>query len=248
MKEDRFEALLRDVAGEYNSPPPTPREEIWAGIQSRRRRGDVASDGDPATRLGAGDPLPVAPTGDPRTAAPTGDPRHDASAPRTGLSRYWRWGIGMAAVFALGVGLGRLAPVRPAGPEPQPYAADAGAHDTSLALPFRLAATQHLSRTEAFLTSYRSEVRTGDVAPELSAWAAELLTGTRLLLDSPVAEDPRLAQLLLDLELILAQIARLSSTGDPDGEAAMIDEALERQGTLTRIRAVVPAGPPVTGT
>src|SRR5690606_40461217 len=37
-----------------------------------------------------------------------------------------------------------------------------------------------LSRTEAFLTSYRSGVRTGDITPELSAWAAELLTGTRL--------------------------------------------------------------------
>jgi hypothetical protein len=254
MKEDRFEALLRDVASEYNSPPATPREEIWAGIQSRRRRGDVAIAGDPARDITAGDPA---------CDIAAGDPRPDASAPRTGLGRYWRWGVGMAAVFALGVGLGRLAPVGNTTREPQPYAArDSQPHvslgaqpraadapdATSPSLPYRIAATQHLSRTEAFLTSYRSGVRTGDITPELSAWAAELLTGTRLLLDSPAAQDPRLEQLLLDLELILAQIARLSSTGDPDGEAAMIDEALENRGTLTRIRAVVPAGPPVTGT
>ncbi|MFS8638809.1 MAG: hypothetical protein FWJ74_12020 [Gemmatimonadota bacterium] len=102
MKEDRFEALLRDVASEYNSPPATPREEIWAGIQSRRRRGDVAIAGDPARDITAGDPA---------CDIAAGDPRPDASAPRTGLGRYWRWGVGMAAVFALGVGLGRLAPV-----------------------------------------------------------------------------------------------------------------------------------------
>ena len=235
MNEDRFVDLLRQVAGEYNTPPPTPREEIWAGIRSRRRAHNVAA----------------------------AEQRPDASPLRARRVWPWRWGIGMAAVFALGVGLGRLAPVGNTTREPQPYGArDSQPHvalgsqpnvadapdATSPLLPYRIAATQHLSRTEAFLMSYRDGVRTGDITPELSAWAAELLTGTRLLLDSPAAQDPRLEQLLLDLELILAQIARLSSTGDPGGEAAMIDEALENRGTLTRIRAVVPAGPPVTGT
>lgn len=234
MNEDRFVDLLRQVAEEYNTPPPTPREEMWAGIRSRRHPGDVAA-----------------------------EQRHDASARRARHVRPWHWGIGMAAVFALGVGLGRLAPVGNTTRGPQPYAArDSQPHvafgtqpraadapdATSPSLPYRIAATQHLSRTEAFLISYRDGVRTGDITPELSAWAAELLTSTRLLLDSPAAQDPRLEQLLLDLELILAQIARLSAAGDPGEEAAMIDDVLTRRGTLSRIRAVVPAGPPVSGT
>jgi hypothetical protein len=42
MDDDRLDDLLRDAAKDYHPPVPTPREEIWAGIERRRaaaRRG-----------------------------------------------------------------------------------------------------------------------------------------------------------------------------------------------------------------
>ena len=41
-------------------------------------------------------------------------------------------------------------------------------------------------------------------------WAGGLLLQTRLLLDSPVADDPEMQELLEELELVLAQIVSLS--------------------------------------
>jgi hypothetical protein len=37
MLDDRFDDLLRESAREYNDPPETPREEMWAAIQAGRR-------------------------------------------------------------------------------------------------------------------------------------------------------------------------------------------------------------------
>jgi len=45
---------------------------------------------------------------------------------------------------------------------------------------------------------------------QLGAWARQLLSNTRLLLDSPVANDPQRRPLLEDLELVLVQIVQLS--------------------------------------
>lgn len=42
MDDDRLDDLLRDAARDHHPPVPTPREEIWAGIERRRaaaRRG-----------------------------------------------------------------------------------------------------------------------------------------------------------------------------------------------------------------
>ena len=36
MDDDRLDDRLRDAARDYNPPGPTPREEIWAGIQHGR--------------------------------------------------------------------------------------------------------------------------------------------------------------------------------------------------------------------
>jgi hypothetical protein len=34
--DDRFDDLLRDAAGEYNEPPETALEQMWAAIQAKR--------------------------------------------------------------------------------------------------------------------------------------------------------------------------------------------------------------------
>ena len=36
MMDDRLDEQLKDLAAEYNRPPETPREEMWAAIQKNR--------------------------------------------------------------------------------------------------------------------------------------------------------------------------------------------------------------------
>src|SRR2546426_3260519 len=54
------------------------------------------------------------------------------------------------------------------------------------------------------------------------------LTTTRLMLDSPAARDPRLKSLLEDLELVLAQIAQLSSRGERE-DVQLINQGLDQR-------------------
>ena len=68
--------------------------------------------------------------------------------------------------------------------------------------------------------------------------AVELLGTTRLLIDSRVAQrDPALRSLLEDLELVLAQLARMRS-GESRAELELITDALQQQDIMPRIRSV----------
>jgi hypothetical protein len=100
---------------------------------------------------------------------------------------------------------------------------------------------QHLARAEAFLTEFRAGAERDASGAPLGAWARDLLSTTRLLMDSPAAEDPRTRALLEDLELVLAQIVQAQTRRDAEARA-LIDSALERQGVLGRLRTAVPAG------
>ena len=42
MLDDRFDDQLRDSARDYNTPPVTPREEMWAAIQARKAERAIA--------------------------------------------------------------------------------------------------------------------------------------------------------------------------------------------------------------
>jgi hypothetical protein len=153
------------------------------------------------------------------------------------------WGIGVAAVLALGVGIGRWT----AGTVQEPtIIANPSSPDDSPTLAYRVAAAQYLSRTEALLTGFRTEARggAGAGAPDahFAAQARDLLTTTRLMLDSPAAQDPRLKTLLEDLELVLAQIAHLPPRADRES-AQFIDQGLEQRSVLLRLRSAIPAGP-----
>ncbi len=163
------------------------------------------------------------------------------------VSPWVRWGVGFAATLALGIGIGvnlnRLTIQPDAGdlsmvgaavePSPRPNA-------------YRIAAMEHLGRTEVFLTMFRADVRADRVDYELAKPARELLTTTRLLQGSPASDDTRLKELLDDLELVLVQIARLR--GDEDGvEADLITEGMEQREVLLKLRAAVPADPTLRG-
>jgi hypothetical protein len=96
-----------------------------------------------------------------------------------------------------------------------------------------------LSQVETFLTSFRL----GGSDSQFTGRARDLLTSTRLLLDSRVVEDPRTRALLEDLELILVQIARLGPAGR-DQELDLITDGLEQRQVIPRLRTAGSAGLP----
>lgn len=163
-------------------------------------------------------------------------------------SPWTRWGIGLAAALAIGIGIGRYTIGR--GPEevPMAVAPERGAAPESpgsAQLAYRVVATEHLSRAETFLTSFRLDTQTGTSDPQFWRGAGALLSSTRLLLDSPAADDPVFNQLLEELELVLVQIVQLSYERGNETELELVTEGIERRGLLPRLRTAIPAGPAV---
>lgn len=101
------------------------------------------------------------------------------------------------------------------------------------------AAEQTLGQAEVLLTQYRSDVTAGVQPTTTPAEARKLLLATRLLLDAPTISDPRLRDLLEDLELVMAQISEGSEQKE---DRAVITEGLERRDVLPRLRAATTIG------
>lgn len=100
---------------------------------------------------------------------------------------------------------------------------------------YRVASDQHLSRAEA-LVAVVAATSTDAMMDSLTAkWARDILTNTRLLLDSPAGEDPVRRKLLEDLETVLVQLVQRS--GRTDEDRAMLDRTLQRTQLLTRLRS-----------
>jgi len=113
------------------------------------------------------------------------------------------------------------------------------APDDVRARAYTVATAQHLTEAEAMLTAFKGDLSQGRMDAEISAWGKDLLSNTRLLLDSPAARDPVRRKLLQDLELVLVQIVQLSpksSARDRD----LIKGALTDDQVLTRLRTAIP--------
>ena len=137
-----------------------------------------------------------------------------------------------------------------AGPVASTGAASSGSRSVALSAPFvstptsayQIAAMHHLSDAEALLTSFRTRSAADQqVDAQLASWARDLLSNTRLLLDSPVASDPQRRPLLEDLELVLVQIVQLSPGSTPQ-DRELIEKTLQQEHVLTRLRTAIPAG------
>jgi hypothetical protein len=107
---------------------------------------------------------------------------------------------------------------------------------------YQITTVRHLSEAEALLTSFRTR-STADqqMDAQMGSWARQLLSNTRLLLDSPVANDPQRRPLLEDLELVLVQIVQLSPGSTPQ-DREMIEKTLRQDHVMTRLRTAIPAG------
>ena len=215
--DPRFDAWVAKVAPTLNVPNAAPRQEMWDAIQAAQQTS------------------------------------RDAQAGRlpgvTPLRRNLRLMSAIAAALLLGVALDRLAlqprndqsasTTRVTSPPPAPADPD----DPSRL--YRVAAARTLTQAEALLTAYRaaSDVaeRNPSASRQLGRWGRDILSSTRLLLDSPAGDDPQLRPLLDDLELVLVQIIELSGAPLDAGDRALIDRALQDRNLLPRIRTAVPA-------
>lgn len=218
MTEDRFEELMRDAAHTYRKPPQPDLEVMWKAIERES--------------FGA--------------SAGGGSVRTDRSRPR-GLSLVANRWVAIAATLVVGVALGRASASlgrrstqqRTVAPTPVASAAPAVRTDSStLAQPYEVETSRYLGQTAALLIALPSEARAGRADEQLAGRASDLLGRTRLLLDSPVANDANMRNLLEDLELVLAQVARIQD-GRGRTDLDLINRALEQRDVLPRLRTAV---------
>ncbi len=199
-EDPKFEQWLKSAAKSYHSPPPTPREQMWARIASQRQHRHIIE-----------------------------------------LRPWMKWAVAAAAVLILGIGIGRWTALQPGATNGTTTVAttDSGQSDVV----YQIAATQYLSRTEAFLTAFREDqgAHSADGA-RFARQARDLLTTTRLMLDSPAGNDQRLRSLLEDLELVLVQISQLDAAHNGH-DADLITQGMNQSNVLPKLRSAIPAGP-----
>jgi hypothetical protein len=211
MKEDRFEALMRDAARTYRKPPEPDLDGMWTEIERE-------------------------------TWGATTQPARIAARWFGGATRASGWLA--AATLVIGVGLGRASmSLRHAAPVPTQTVGFVGSmapvrNDTAFDAPYSLETSQYLGQTAALLIALPSEARSGHPDERFVGRASELLTRTRLLLDSPAANDTQMRALLEDLELVLAQVVRLQD-GQDRTELDLINRALEQRDVIPRLRTAV---------
>jgi hypothetical protein len=219
LADARLEEVLHGIAPHYRVPPPPPLDAMWAQVEA-------AHFGRPGLRLIPG------------------------SAARRLL---WRWGgpvAGLAAGLLIGVGFGMDLGRRSAAPTASADVVAERVLDTArdglaqLDPAYREVATDYFDQTAALLVTLPAQLDEGGADAHVVRQASELLSTTRLLLDSPAGADPELQTLLDDLELILAQIVRLPAVREP-GQAALIADALEARHVLPRLRNAAALSSPV---
>jgi hypothetical protein len=100
---------------------------------------------------------------------------------------------------------------------------------------YAVASQQHLTRAEALVAVVATMPQDAMMDSLTARWAKDVLTNTRLLLDSPAGDDPVRRRLLEDLETVLVQLVQRSGRDAED--RAMIDRTLQKTQLLTRLRS-----------
>jgi hypothetical protein len=219
MTHDRFDDLMRDAAETYRRPPEPPLDQMWSAIEREvRAAGRTHED---HSGNGGG------PSGWKRLA-------NSFTASRA---------IQIAATLIIGIGIGRvsMSSEKPATPTPSPAPVVAVAHqntETALDVQYQAVTDRYLGQAAALLIALPSEAKAGRADEQFVNRAGSLLTMTRLLLDSPAANDNSMRGLLEDLEFVLAQVVRLQN----DRQRASLDlinQALEQRDVIPRLRTAV---------
>jgi hypothetical protein len=159
-----------------------------------------------------------------------------------------RW-LGIAATLVIGIGIGRgstsighdavrVPPQTVAVVAPTSAKSAIPRNDPSLDRPYEVETSQYLGQTAALLTALPSEAKSGQPDQQFAAQASDLLARTRLLIDSPAANQPAMHDLLEDLELVLVQVVRLRNNGTRT-DLDIINRALEQRDVIPRLRTAV---------
>jgi hypothetical protein len=210
---DRLDELLQDAARTYNRPPDErqmPLDDMWRDIDARV----------------------------------FGDARRSSHRMHR---MYW---LGIAAALLVGVGLGRLSSliaVLGRGRAMTQTTAQSGSRaDTPARMatsdapkqPLDPVTEKYIGQATALLVALPSEASGRIPDRPFTKRANELLLTTRLLLDSPTAQDPAFRNLLEDLELVLVQVVQLEKDRDHarQTELELIHQALEQRDVIPRLR------------
>jgi len=174
----------------------------------------------------------------------------DAVSENAKVRPAWQWGTLAAAaagvVLLIGFGLGRVA--QPAGPEVTPplSVAERPAEPSGATSLVRVAAIRHLAATQTLLFEVGTEAESGAIDPNIATWATQLLTDTRLMLDSSLGDQGDMRALLEDLELILVQVVHASKAGAGlDAEVGRMElqqltRGMQDNDVLPRIQQLLP--------
>jgi uncharacterized membrane-anchored protein YhcB (DUF1043 family) len=158
---------------------------------------------------------------------------------RTGIVAHAPW-LAAAAALVIGIGIGHILPRGIDTAASSLGAATPAAHaplpaDTSAVVDaYRDQTSRYLGQTAALLIALPAKDASGKTDAAFAGKAADLLVTTRLLIDSPAAQDPKMRSLLEDLELVLVQIARLHSERS-SGDLDLIHQAVEQGNVLSRL-------------
>jgi hypothetical protein len=207
---DRLDELLQDAARTYNRPP----DERQMPLNEMWRDIDARVFG--ATR-------------------------------GTSHRMYW---VGVAAALVVGVGLGRLSmlvghfetghgqAVTTAQSSPHADSASRPATSDAQQQPLDPVTAKYIGQATALLVALPMEASGRGPDRPFTKRANELLLTTRLLLDSPAAQNPSFRNLLEDLELVLVQVVQLEKDRDHarQTELELIHQALEQRDVIPRLR------------
>lgn len=217
--------LVREATDELDADVVVPREMMWARITRERRAAvPTVTRAFPWTRVAAIAAVLVGGVAIGRYVVPAGttsaSPEMVASADRVPPPNDGRTGSGL--------GPDALAELPPSND------------------PVRVAMGEHLARTVALLTTVRDQDPAMGPGADVSSWARDLLSTTRLLIDEPQLRDERTRRLLQDLELVLVQIIQARGSA-PETQRAP-KETIRETNLLPRVRAIVTATRPVEET
>lgn len=209
-------AAVRDAARDYNTPPDLKAADLdamWSAIEAKSFRSDI------------------------------GGRVTDRDSTVRDLTRRWfapRSLMQIAATLIIGVAIGRYA-LPASNVLPATSVSRRMTQDTlTLAEPYSSTTSRYFGQAAALLVDLPAGARNGRADSYITGRAHDLLLTTRLLLDSPAADDTRIRGLLEDLELVLAQVARLQSGGSQGrSELELIRQAVDQRDVLPRLRTAV---------
>jgi hypothetical protein len=151
--------------------------------------------------------------------------------------------LATAAALVIGIGIGRYFPTQKAatvgGVATATPANNAPSDTSAVADAYRDQTSRYLGQAAALLISLPAKDASAQADTRFANEAADLLVTTRLLIDSPAAnQDLKLRSLLDDLELLLVQIARLRGERNK-GDLDLIHQAVEQGDVLSRLNSAV---------